>query len=47
MPHLRKPDDHGDLMVKISIQIPKELTPEEQELYEKLASLQSGKQSGL
>ena len=43
MPHLRKPDDHGDLMVKISIQIPKEITPEEQELYEKLASLQSQK----
>ena len=43
MPHLRQPNDAGDLLAKITIQIPKDLTHEEQELYEKLASLQDPK----
>lgn len=39
MPHLRQPDQFGDLMAKINIQVPTTLTPEEQELYEKLARI--------
>ena len=40
MPHLRQPDQSGDIMVKINIQIPQNLSPEELELYEKLAEKQ-------
>ena len=39
MPYLRQPDRSGDLMAKIVIQIPQNLSAEEQELYEQLADL--------
>ena len=44
MPHLRQPDDCGDLMAKITIQTPQRLTPEEKALYTQLAELQKEKQ---
>ena len=44
MPHLRQPDDCGDLMAKITIQTPQRLTPEEKALYIQLAELQKEKQ---
>lgn len=37
MPHLRQPDQFGDLMVRIHIDVPQQLTDSERELYEKLA----------
>lgn len=40
MPHLRQPDDSGDLLAKITIQTPQQLTPEEKALYTQLAELQ-------
>ena len=39
MPHLRKPDKHGDLFAHLNIQLPSELSSEEKELFEKLAGL--------
>jgi curved DNA-binding protein len=39
MPRLRNPDKHGDLFAHLSIQLPTELSSEEKELFEKLASL--------
>jgi curved DNA-binding protein len=36
MPHLRKPDVRGDLYTNIKIQIPKNLSAKQQELFEKL-----------
>lgn len=41
MPHLRQPNESGDLMAKITIQIPENITAEELALYEQLAALQS------
>lgn len=43
MPHLRQPSESGDLMAKINIQIPQDLSTEEQELYEELAERQKEK----
>lgn len=43
MPHLRQPSESGDLMAKINIQIPNNLTPEETKLYEKLSAYQQEK----
>ena len=43
MPHLRQPSEAGDLMAKIAIQIPSNLTSEEKQLYEKLAAQQKEK----
>jgi curved DNA-binding protein len=43
MPHLRQPNESGDLMAKINIQIPENLTPEELKLYEQLAEQQKEK----
>ena len=40
MPHLRQPSESGDLMAKISIQIPKNISPEEKEIYKQLAKQQ-------
>ncbi|MCJ7622422.1 MAG: J domain-containing protein [Anaerolineaceae bacterium] len=36
MPKLRKPNEQGDLYVRIKVQIPKKLTPKQQELFEQL-----------
>jgi curved DNA-binding protein len=40
MPDIKNPDKLGDLFVKISVSIPRELTPRQQELFEELAGLQ-------
>ncbi len=40
MPHYQKPSQYGDLYVKTRIAVPRTLSPEERELYEKLAKLQ-------
>jgi curved DNA-binding protein len=37
MPHLKNPNEFGDLYVKVSIRIPKNLTPRQRELFEELA----------
>jgi len=37
MPHLRKPDQHGDLFVRAKVTIPKQLTSEQKHLFEQLA----------
>lgn len=39
MPKLRKPDQHGDLYVKVKIMIPSPLSNEEKKLFEKLKAL--------
>jgi curved DNA-binding protein len=39
MPHLRNPKRHGDLYVRLKIRLPRELSDEERDLYERLASL--------
>lgn len=39
MPYLKQPDKSGDLMVKVKVSIPKDLTSEEKALFEKLAKL--------
>jgi curved DNA-binding protein len=42
MPQLRNQEMKGDLLAKINIRIPKDLSPEEKELFEQLAHLQEG-----
>jgi curved DNA-binding protein len=42
MPHLRDPKQKGDLLAKIHIRIPKELSEKERDLYEQLAHLTQG-----
>jgi curved DNA-binding protein len=37
MPHLKSPSQFGDLYVKISITVPRNLTPKQKELFEELA----------
>lgn len=37
MPHLRNPSDHGDLYVQVNVQIPRNLTPRQRELFEEIA----------
>lgn len=39
MPHLKQPDERGDLYVRVMIQIPENLTDEEFALFEELADL--------
>lgn len=39
MPHLRQPEQYGDLLVKIHIAIPKQLTDQQRHLYQQLADL--------
>jgi curved DNA-binding protein len=39
MPHLRQPQQHGDLYVTVMIQVPEKLTDEELKLFQKLADL--------
>ncbi len=41
MPRLKRPDQYGDLYVRIKVLIPKDLTPEEEKLFRQLASLRS------
>ncbi|MBN1311834.1 MAG: J domain-containing protein [Anaerolineae bacterium] len=42
MPRLRKPDEYGDLYVRINIDIPKKLSAKERALFKELASLYRG-----
>jgi curved DNA-binding protein len=39
MPHLRNPGQHGDLYAKLKIKLPKDLSGDERELFERLAEL--------
>jgi len=39
MPRLGNSREHGDLYVRILVQVPRSLTPEEQKLFEKLAAM--------
>ncbi len=39
MPKLKQPNQYGDLYVRINVQIPKNLTSQERELFEQLAAL--------
>jgi curved DNA-binding protein len=41
MPHLKKQQERGDLYVKISIKIPRELSPRQKELFQEIADLQN------
>jgi curved DNA-binding protein len=41
MPHLKDPQTHGDLFVKVKIQIPQHLTTQQKQLFEQLARLRS------
>ena len=41
MPHLRDPETHGDLLVKIHVRIPQGLSPEEKRLFAELARLRA------
>lgn len=40
MPHLRKKDERGDLYVKVSVKIPRDLTSRQKELFQEIANLQ-------
>lgn len=37
MPHLKNPSTHGDLYVKLKVKLPRNLTTDQQELFQKLA----------
>lgn len=39
MPQLRNPKVHGDLYVRVKVQIPRSLTPEQRKLFEQLAKM--------
>lgn len=41
MPHLKNNEAYGDLIAKVSIQVPRQLSDEERSLYEQLAELQT------
>ncbi|HEY71663.1 MAG: J domain-containing protein [Chloroflexi bacterium] len=43
MPHLRQPDQHGDLYAKVEVQVPTRLTSRQRELFEELRQI-SGKE---
>jgi len=40
MPRLKKPQEHGDLYVKVNIRIPRDLSPRQKELFQEIAKLQ-------
>lgn len=41
MPHLRQPDQHGDLYAKVEVQLPTDLTSKQRALFEELQQLSS------
>lgn len=43
MPHLKNPDTYGDLYVKVSVQIPRNLTQAQKDLFMQLRQLSPGK----
>jgi curved DNA-binding protein len=36
MPHLRHPEQHGDLLAHVEVRLPTNLTPRQRELFEEL-----------
>jgi curved DNA-binding protein len=42
LPDLRAPETFGDLYLRVLVQVPANLTPEERELFERLAALRAG-----
>jgi DnaJ-class molecular chaperone len=42
MPAVSKPDDRGDLYVTVEAELPKQLTPEQREIFEALKKLETG-----
>jgi DnaJ-class molecular chaperone len=40
MPQLKNPEKHGDLFAHLNVQLPEELSDEEQQLFQQLAKLQ-------
>ncbi len=42
MPNIRNPEKRGDLLVKVNVILPKDLTPRERELFQQLRRMQSG-----
>jgi curved DNA-binding protein len=36
MPHIRHPEDHGDLLARVEVRLPTNLTPRQRELFEEL-----------
>jgi len=42
LPRLRQPDQYGDLYAKLDVQLPTELTPRQQELFEELRRISQG-----
>jgi len=45
MPAVSKPDDRGDLYVTVEAELPKQLTPEQREIFEALKKLDAGSAS--
>jgi curved DNA-binding protein len=41
MPNLKQPDERGDLLVEVAVELPKKLSDEERALFEKLRALQN------
>ena len=41
MPHLRQPEQHGDLYAKVDVRLPTQLSPRQQELFEELRHISS------
>jgi len=39
LPHLRQPEQHGDLYARVDVQLPTELTPRQRELFEELQGM--------
>ncbi len=42
MPHLREPSQRGNLLVKVQVRLPKQLSDQERQLFQELASLAGG-----
>jgi curved DNA-binding protein len=41
MPHVKDPNTHADLYVKVNVKIPKQITPQQRSLFEQLARLKN------
>jgi curved DNA-binding protein len=41
LPHLKKPESHGDLYAQIKVNLPRKLSQEQRDLFEKLAKMKS------
>lgn len=39
MPHIKRPDVHGDLLARTKVKIPRNLTPQQRELFQQLAEM--------